>query len=49
MAHHSIPSEIPVRYVNRGATGTTVLRLMVAIGAVSFFSTLWQNPALAWK
>ena len=49
MAHHAIPKEIPVRYVNRSSTGTTILRLMVLVGVVSFFATLWQNPALAWK
>ena len=49
MAHHAIPKEIPVRYVNRSSTGTTILRLMVLVGVVSFFATLWRNPALAWK
>ena len=49
MAHHSIPRDVPLRYLSRDGAGTAILRLMVMIGAVSFFATLWRDPALAWK
>ena len=49
MAHHSIPQEIPVKYLERGATATTLLRIMVFVGVVSFFVTLSRDSALAWK
>ena len=49
MARHSIPNEIPVRYLSRGAAAAAIPRVLAAIGAVAFFATLWRDPALAWK
>ena len=49
MSHHSIPGEIKLRYLERGRVGTAVLRIMVLVGVVAFFATLFSDPALAWK
>ncbi|MCY3547592.1 MAG: hypothetical protein F4Z31_12090 [Gemmatimonadetes bacterium] len=49
MAHHAIPSEVPLRYLKRGTTATMVVRLMVFIGIVSFFVTLSRDSSLAWQ
>ena len=49
MAHHSIPREVPLRYLGRGTMATMVLRLMVFVGVLSFFVTLSRDSALAWK
>ena len=49
MAHHSIPQDIPLRYLARGATTTTILRLMVFVGLLSFVVTVWRDSALAWQ
>ena len=49
MSSHSIPGEIPVRYLERGGLLGRVLQLMVLVGVVSFFVTLFRDPALAWK
>ncbi len=49
MAHHSIPQDIPLRYLARGATTTTILRIMVFVGLLSFVVTVWRDSALAWQ
>ena len=49
MMHQAIPREIELRHLVRGRAGTMVLRLMVLVGAVTFFYTLFSDPALAWK
>ncbi len=49
MAHLAAPESVPVRYVARGAGGTALVRIMIGVGAVSFFATLWRDPQLAWK
>ena len=49
MTAHSVPSEVPLRYLERGRTATLVLRLMVFVGAVAFFVTLSRDSGLAWK
>jgi hypothetical protein len=49
MMHQPIPREVELRHLERGRTGTMVLRLMVLVGAVTFFYTLVSDPALAWK
>ncbi len=49
MSSHSIPGSIPVRYLERGGLLGRVLQLMVLVGVVSFFVTLFRDPALAWK
>ena len=49
MAHHAIPREIALRHLERGRLGTNVLRLLVLVGAVTFFYTLYSDSALAWK
>ena len=49
MAHHSIPAELPVSYLDRSAATTRIVRLMVFVGVVSFFVTLSRDSALAWQ
>ena len=49
MSSHSIPGSIPVRYLERGGLLGRVLQLMVLVGVVSFFVTLFHDPGLAWK
>ena len=49
MSSHSIPGSIPVRYLERGGLLGRVLQLMVLVGVVSFFVTLFRDPGLAWK
>jgi len=49
MSSHSIPGSIPIRYLERGGLLGRVLQLMVLVGVVSFFVTLFRDPALAWK
>ena len=49
MSAHSVPSEVPLRFLERGRTATFVLRLMLFVGAGAFFVTLARDPALAWK
>ena len=49
MSSHSIPGSIPVRYLERGSLLGRVLQLMVLVGVVSFFVTLFRDPGLAWK
>ena len=49
MARHLVPETIPLWHLSRGRVGSTLLRLMVVVGAVSFFVTLGSDPQLAWK
>jgi len=49
MARHLVPETIPLWHLGRGRVGSTLLRLMVVVGAVSFFVTLGSDPQLAWK
>ena len=49
MSSTSIPGAIPVRYLERGGVLGRVLQVMVLVGVVSFFVTLFRDPALAWK
>ncbi len=49
LSNHAVPERIPVRYVPRGGIATSVIRLMVAVGLVSFIAMLWMDPVLAWK
>ena len=49
MTGHSIPDEIPVRYLGRGGLTTLILRVMVFVGVVAFFVTLSRDAGLAWK
>ncbi len=49
MSGHSIPGEIPLRYLRRGGVATQILRVMVFVGVISFFVTLSTDSALAWK
>ena len=49
MARHLVPETIPLWHLSRGRAGSTLLRLMVVVGAVSFFVTLGSDPQLAWK
>ncbi len=49
MAGHTIPGDIPVRYLGRGGTTALILRVMIFVGVVSFFVTLSRDSALAWK
>ncbi len=49
MSRPTIPSEIPLRYLKRTGTETALFGAMVLIGGVSFFATLFRDPALAWK
>ena len=49
MARHQVPETIPLWHLGRGRAGSALLRLMVVVGAVSFFVTLGSDPQLAWK
>ena len=49
MARHLVPETIPLWHLSRGRAASTLLRLMVVVGAVSFFVTLGSDPQLAWK
>ena len=49
MIGHSVPSEVPLRYLERGRKTSLLLRFLVFVGAVSFFVTLSRSPDLAWK
>lgn len=49
MSGPSVPSEFPVRYLDRSGATKTTLGIMVLIGAVSFFTVLFTDPAVAWQ
>ena len=49
MSGYSVPSEIPIRHLNRSGPTSTALGIMIFAGVVSFFAALFTDPALAWK
>jgi len=46
--HHHIPSEVPVRYLPRDKTMSTVAGAMFVIGLGAFVVRLGQDPLSAW-
>jgi hypothetical protein len=46
--HHHIPTEVPVRYLPRDKTMTTVAGAMIVVGLLAFVVRLSQNAQQAW-
>ncbi len=48
MAHHHIPSEIPVRYLPRSRGTSTLVGALIVVGLMSFVIRLSQDAHSAW-
>ena len=46
--HHHIPSEVPVRYLPRDRTMSTVAGVLVVVGLLAFVVRLMQDADSAW-
>jgi hypothetical protein len=49
MAHIHVPSRIPVRYLERSTSMTTLFGGMFVVGLAAFLYTLGQDPDRAWQ
>ena len=49
MSHVHIPSEIPIRYLQRSKTWDNIVVGMIVVGLASFIVALTQDPDRAWQ
>jgi hypothetical protein len=48
MAHHKLPSDVPVRYLPRSRSATMLAGTMFFVGLLAFVIRLTQDPQAAW-